>query len=394
MAYKTVILKKDREDPIKNKHHWIFSGAIAQIPSFNDGEIMAVESHYGDFLGYGYFNSKTDIAGRMINFDKTDPIIALRDNIRACIELRKFYYKGHKEITAHRLVNGEGDAVPGLTIDRYEDVLVLQSSTAGIDALKPKIIEILLENYNHPISCIYERSNMPSRIREGLAPVEGLLYGEKKESVIIVEHGIKYNVDIVDGQKTGLFLDMEENKKLIMENSLDRNVLNCFSYVGGFSLSALKGGAKKVTSVDISEKAIQRSKQNFELNGQDISKHEFIVADAFDFLRKQEALNYDLIILDPPSFAKRREEVESAKRGYHEINKTTFLKMPKDSFLLTCSCSYHIDELTFDRIIAKAAKDAKREIRLVSRHRLAHDHPINLYHTEFNYLKSLFIYVV
>ncbi|MEI6093535.1 MAG: class I SAM-dependent rRNA methyltransferase [bacterium] len=393
MEYKKVVLKKDREDPIKNKHHWIFSGAIAKIPSFNDGEIMAVESHYGEFLGHGYFNSKTDIAGRMLNFDNTDPLISIRNNIKACIELRKFYFRGHQDITAHRLINGEGEALPGLTVDRYDDVLVLQSATAGMDALKPKVVEMLLELYDHPISCIYERSSMPSRTREGLLPIEGFIYGEKRDSVIAVEHGIKYNVDFINGQKTGLFLDMEENKKLIMENSLDRTVLNCFSYVGGFSLSALKGGAKKITSVDISESAIKKSKENFVLNGHDISKHDFVVADAFDFLR-DEPLNYDLIILDPPSFAKKREEVESAKRGYHEINKTTLSKMPKDSFLLTCSCSYHVDELTFERIIAKAAKDAKREIRLISKHRLAHDHPINIYHPEFNYLKSLFIYVV
>ncbi|MEI6080161.1 MAG: class I SAM-dependent rRNA methyltransferase [bacterium] len=391
MSYKKVTLKKGREAPVRNRHHWIFSGAIDNIPLYDNGEILAVYSFDGTFLGHAYFNKNTDIAGRMINFDHTHPLEALKANILKAIELRESFFD--KSTNCFRLVNGEGDSVPGLIIDKYNDVIVVQVSTLGMELMKSHVIRCLIDFYGNKISCIYEKSNMNSRKKEGINSFEGLLHGKEKTRVEVVENGIKFSVDIIKGQKTGLFLDMREMRKFVMDISKGKKVMNCFCYTGGFSLNAIKGGAEKADSIDISEDAINNAKENFKLNGVDLVNNKLIVGDVFDFLRKEQ-LNYDLVILDPPAFAKKKSDIENAKKGYYEINMTALSKMPPKSMLLTCSCSYHVDEVTFERVIAKAAKDAKRDIRIISKHRLAADHPINIYHTEFDYLKSLLLYVV
>jgi 23S rRNA (cytosine1962-C5)-methyltransferase len=391
MDHKKVVLKKGRDVPVRNYHHWIFSGAVERFPDYENGEILAVYSSNSDLLGHAYFNKNTDISGRMLNFNDTDPIGSLKNNMTNSIRLRESFFD--KETNCFRLINGEGDKVPGLIADKYNDVIVLQIATLGMDRLKEQVVRHIVDFYGEKISCIYERSNMASRKREGIDNFEGLVYGKEKTHVNVVENGIKFNVDILKGQKTGLFLDMREMRKLVMGVSAGKKVLNCFCYTGGFSLYALKGGAKKVDSIDISEDAIRAAEENIKLNGYNTAGNKLMAGDVFDLLRK-DPLDYDLVILDPPAFAKKRNDVENAKRGYLEINKTSLSKMPPQSLLLTCSCSYHIDETTFERIIARAAKEAKRDIRIISRHRLAQDHPINIYHTEFDYLKSLLIYIV
>ncbi|MCX6111885.1 MAG: class I SAM-dependent rRNA methyltransferase [Proteobacteria bacterium] len=397
MSYKKVILKKGREVPVKNHHHWIFSGAVENIPDYENGEILAVYSFDNHFLGHAYFNKTTDIAGRMINFDDSDPVESLKQNILEAIKFREGFFD--KSTNCFRLINGEGDAVPGLIVDKYNDVLVVQISTWGIEKLKQEVLTILKDFYKDKISSIYERSDISSRKREGLQNVRGFLFGQEKDliqekgHVEVLENGIKFDVDFINGQKTGLFMDMREMRRLVMDISNKKRVLNCFCYTGAFSLYALKGGAKSVTSVDISKDAIEAVKINFELNKFNNEKNPAISEDVFDFLRK-ESLDYDLIILDPPAFAKKKSDLDNAKKAYYEINKTAFSKMPGHSMLLTCSCSYHIDELTFERIIAKAAKDAGRNIKIASKHRLTPDHPINIYHPELDYLKSMLIYVV
>jgi len=391
LADKKIVLKKGKETPIKYRHHWIFSGAIQSAPDYNDGDILPVYSSNGELLGHGYFNKSTSISGRMLNFSSEDPILSIKRNIKNSINLRNSTFD--KEYTnCFRLINGEGDLIPGLVVDRYADTLVMQINTVGMDKLKDVITKTLTEELKDEIKCIYEKSRSSARSQDGLKPFEGFLFGKEKQKVEVVENSIKFSVDIIKGQKTGLFLDMRNMRALIKELSKDRTVLNCFGYSGGFSLYALKGGAKNVVTVDISKEATASAVENFELNGLDHTKNKIITADVFDFLTKED-LNYDIIILDPPSFAKKKSDIHNAVRGYKEINKTALSKMPKGSLLLTCSCSYYVDEEMFARTINGAAKDSNRTLKLISKHRLAQDHPINPCHKEFDYIKSFLFYV-
>jgi len=242
------------------------------------------------------------------------------------------------------------------------------------------------------VDCIYEKSTVAARKKEGLQDVEKVLFGTLPDKVEILEHGVKFLVDIKNSQKTGLFLDQREMRKLVGEYAKDRSVLNCFSYIGGFSLYAAKNGAKKVVSVDIANDAVNLSKENFIANDIDTTNHEFLAVDAFDYIHNQN-LNFDFIILDPPAFAKKREDIPNAKRGYLDINKTTLRKMPSNSFLLTCSCSYHMDQQMFEAIIKQAALETGRKVKIIAKHRLASDHPLNIFHDEMDYLKSLLLYI-
>lgn len=391
MKDKKVVLKKGKETPIKYKHHWIFSGAVQSAPNYEDGEILPVTSFGGEHLGHAYFNKKTSICGRMLNFNNEDPLVSIKKNIHAAIQLRDSIFYEPKT-NCFRLINGEGDLIPGLVVDRYADTLVMQINTTGIDKLRDFILQTLLEELKDKINCIYEKSTSSSRKQDGLEPVKGFLYGQEKQKVQVLENNIKFSVDIINGQKTGLFLDMRNMRSLIKEISKDKTVLNCFGYSGGFSLYALSGGAKNVTTVDISKEATASAIENFEINGFDHTKNKIITADVFDFLQ-QEPLDYDIVILDPPAFAKKKSDIHNAQKGYKEINKTALSKMPSGSLLLTCSCSYYVDEEMFERILSSAAKEAGKTLKIISKHKLAQDHVLNPCHKEFNYLKSLLIYV-
>ncbi len=393
MNYKKVILNPGKERPIQNRHHWIFSGAIKHAPDYENGEIMQVYSANEELVGHASFNKNTVIAGRMINFDSSDPMETIKLNIQRAIELREKLFD--KNTNTYRLINGEGDGISGLVVDRYNDVLVLQIVAVGIDQIKMFIVETLKEEFkkiNKPLSCVYEKSTIHARRKEGLQSFEGALFGKLEQKIEVLENGVKFLVDVNQSQKTGLFLDQREMRKLVGEMARGKNVLNTFSYTGGFSLYAMKGGAKSVTSVDIAAEAIELSKKNFELNGFNVENNGFVAADAFRFLH-DEPLDYDFIILDPPAFAKKKEDLEKAKRGYGDINRTTLRKMPVNSFLLTCSCSYHVPEEIFEKVVMAAARDAGRNVRIVQKHRLAMDHPINIYHSEIDYLKGLLLYV-
>ena len=267
---------------------------------------------------------------------------------------------------------------------------MIQISALGIEKLKPLIIETLIAALSP--SWIYEKSNAASRKEDGLQPFEKTLHGTEQETVTILEDGLKFLVSPLHGQKTGFFLDQRAMRRLVGELSEGKKVLNCFSYTGGFTLHALQGGASTVDSVGISEDAIALVKQNIVLNGLQERPHNEYAEDAFEFLKKRE-LNYDLVILDPPAFAKRKSDINQAARGYKEINLTAMRKMPANSLLLTCSCSYHIDEVLFKQILFGAAKDARRNVQIIQRHRLAEDHPLNIYHPEGSYLKSFLCYI-
>lgn len=382
-----VVLKKGKDKAIRNRHHWIFSGAVVALPDFKDGEIAQVFSDAGDLLGSGYFNSKAKILGRMVSFDEVPALDAIKNSLAAAIRWRQSLFNG-SDTTAYRLVNGEGDFLPGLIIDRYSNVLVMQISTLGMEQLKPFIVDYLVKELK--VDTIYEKSNLPSRKEEGLQPQVGLLYGNDVDEVEILEHGNKFIVSIKDGQKTGFFLDHREMRQKVKTLAKDLKVLNCFSYTGGFSVYAAKGGASQVDSVDISEKASELARRNAALNN--LTNCEFITDDVFQFLRRHD-LNYDLIILDPPAFAKKQRDVIQACRGYKDINRIAMQKMPPNSLLLTCSCSYHVDETLFQKVIFQAAMEAKRKVKIISRHEMAADHPISIFHPESDYLKSLLLHI-
>jgi 23S rRNA (cytosine1962-C5)-methyltransferase len=275
-------------------------------------------------------------------------------------------------------------------IDQYDEYLVLQSGSLGIDLLKERIVDYLAAKKRW--KGIYEKSSGASRKEEKLQDNIGVLWGQEKEDITILENGFSFKVYWKKGQKTGFFLDQREMRSAIKELSHNKTVLNVFSYTGGFSVYAMAGGAKSVDSLDNSLQATDWAKQNFQLNGFAEGRSRFLAQDAFSFLSK-EPLDYDLIILDPPAFAKKKHDITQASKGYREINYQTLSKMPKGSILLTCSCSYYVDEELFQTLIFQAAKMANRSVQIIGKHLLAKDHPINLFHPESHYLKSLLLYV-
>jgi len=384
----SVILKPGKEILFSRRHHWIFSGAIASFPEgVENGSLLPVYSHAGKKLGHAYFNQKSSLIGRIVSFGEKPPLEAISEQIANAILLRKQLFQDQKT-TAYRLINGEGDLLPGLIVDRYQDFLVMQIGTLGMEKLKGFICETLQNLL--PIKGIYEKSLLSTRKEEMLAPHEEQLWGEEWQEVTIQEEGLCFIVSR-KGQKTGFFLDQREMRALIRSLAKGKRVLNCFAYTGGFTVAALAGGAIGADSVDISESALQIAQKNVALNGFS-DQNAFFCEDVLDFVKKRE-LDYDIVILDPPAFAKKKGDIAAATRGYKAINTETMKKMPPESLLLTCSCSYHISEELFEKILVQSALMAKREVRIVGKHRLGMDHPINLYHPETSYLKSFLLYL-
>ncbi len=384
-----VILKPGRDKAIRQCHHWIFSGAIQSLPSFEDGDFLPVYSANGQLLGSGYFNRQSGIIGRMVSFDETPPMQSLELRLEAAFKLRQEWFD-FQQTNAYRLLNGEGDGIPGLILDVYDQVIVLQSSTKGMDRLKPWIVDWL--NHHLKPQTIYEKSLLPSRREEGVQDVQGYLSGEEQQEIGFKENGFSFMANLAKSQKTGFFLDHREMRKWVQHLAKGKHVLNAFSYTGGFSVYALAGGAKRVDSVDISEEAIEMAKRHLALNGWDPQNQGFFCEDVFSFLREQK-LPYELVILDPPAFAKKQKDIIPACRGYKDINRLAMQKMPAQSLLLTCSCSHYVNEELFQKVLFQAALEARRQVRLVGRHRLAPDHPINLFHPESNYLKSFLLFL-
>lgn len=389
MEKKGVILKQGRERPLIARHPWIFSGAIKSYPEpFVNGEIYPVFSAENELMGYGYFNRKNSLSGRMLTFENRDPMEAVKAHLIEAISLRRSLFDNNT--TAYRLVNAEGDFLPGLIVDYYNEYLVMQIGTLGMDRLKNALVGLLEEML--PIKGIYEKSESASRSEEGLKPSLQILSGEIPKEIVIEEEGLRFIVSILEGQKTGFFIDQREMRKLVGQFSKNRRVLNGFSYSGGFSLQAMKGGALFVDTVDYSASAIVLARRNWLLNGFKEEMGAFFAEDLFRFFETREK-NYDLIILDPPAFAKQREETLAALKGYTEINRLAMNRLSKGGLLLTASCSYHVDEMLFQKAIMKAALKANREVKILSRHRLAFDHPQSLFHPEGSYLKSLLVEV-
>lgn len=384
-----IYLKPGKDKPIRHRHHWIFSGAVQSLPSFANGDFLSVYTAGGELLGTGYFNRKSNIVGRMVAFDAAPPLEAIEQRLQAAWLLRK-QCMNFQETTAYRLINGEGDGLPGLVVDCYGEALVIQISTLGMDRLRDWLVN-RLDHLLHP-KCIYEKSLLPSRREEGLKDQQGILKGSLPDLIPIRENGMLFNVRLEKSQKTGFFLDHREMRQWIKTLARGKRVLNAFAYTGGFTIYALAGGAEFVDSVDISGEAVQAMRENVALNQLDAQRCGFFCEDVFQFLR-EHPLDYQLVILDPPAFAKRQKDVIAACRGYKDINRVAMQKMPAQSLLLTCSCSHYVNEELFQKVLFQAAYEANRQIRIIGRHRLAPDHPINIFHPETAYLKSFLLYL-
>ncbi len=388
---KGIVLKPGKEKSLLKGHPWVFSGAIANLPSIENGEVFSIFSDAGQFLAKGYFHGQNSISGRILTFKDQAIEDALSQAIDRAIALRRALFQDGKT-NCFRLINAEGDGIPGLIVDQYDQTLVVQINTCGIQTLKPLILELLIQKCQP--RTIYEKSSSSARRQEGLEDAQGYVYGEPQDEIIVRENGIAFQISLEKGQKTGFFLDQREMRKKIGEISRGKRVLNCFSYSGGFSIYALVGGAAHVTSVDCNADALRLALVNTTLNQLDSSQHTIIQADVFDFLRSTSD-QYDLIILDPPAFAKKRADQIAACAGYKEINRLAFQKLTASSasfpLLLTCSCSHYMDADLFQNVVFQAAMEARSDAQILSKHSLAADHPISLAHPEGEYLKSLLV---
>ncbi|MBC7542218.1 MAG: class I SAM-dependent rRNA methyltransferase [Candidatus Sericytochromatia bacterium] len=391
----TVTLKPHRAARVLTGHPWIYNSEVLEIPKAQDGEIVSVYEKNGRFLGQGLFNNRSQILIRMLcrgpeRIDLANEAGFFRERLTAAVRYRE---KTATDTNAYRLIYSEGDGLPGLIVDRYNKTLVMQILSAGMDLRRELIISILVDLTG--CTGIYERSESSSRTLEGLEPTSGVVYGSVESPLQITENGIHYVVDIHRGQKTGFFLDQRENRALIGRLSKGLRVLNCFSYTGGFSIAAAKGGATSVESLDISDDAIALAGRNAELNGvSDICQWE--AANVFDRLPQyvREERRYDMIILDPPAFTKSKASIPGAIRGYKEINLRALKLLAPGGILVTCSCSHHIDVDTFKSLVQEAAMDAHRRTRVISIRGAGPDHPILLAAPETDYLKCMVIEVI
>lgn len=386
---KRVVLKPGKEKALLKQHPWIFSGAVAALPIFENGDILSVYSSDGQFLAKAYFHTQNSIAGRILTFVDEPIENAIEKRLDRAIALRERLFD-RQMTNAFRLINAEGDELPGLIADLYDDVLVLQIHTFGMAKLRPLLVELLSKKLK--VKGILEKSLSPARRLEGLSDCQEILYGDCPKEILVKENGILFLVPIQEGQKTGFFLDQREMRLSVAKHALGKKVLNCFSYTGGFSLFALHAGAACVTSVDSSDVACHIARENTLLNHLNVQQHTIHNCDVFDFLQSDPLL-YDLIILDPPAFVKKRADVTPGCRAYKELNRRALEKMPKGSLLLTCSCSHFIDSSLFQNLLFQAALEVKRSVKIIARHLQAADHPVSLFHPESDYLKSLLLHV-
>lgn len=391
MAYPIMTLNAGSEVHLRNRHHAIFRPAVARMPDVRNGAIVEVRARDGSFLCYATFNNRAYICGRAIAFEPGDPLAQMRQSIERAIALRKTLASSI-DSTAVRLVNAEGDGIPGLIVDQYGDVLVLQLTTLGMDLLRDWVKETLTALCGP--AGIFEKSTGAARKKEGLDPKEGWIMGSGEPIIPVTERGLSFGIRLEGSQKTGLFLDQREMRSLVRAYAKGKTVLDCCSYVGGFSVAALKGGAITADAVDYDAQALETAKQNVAQNGIDAKTFRTYAQDAFDFLRREPLpRSYDMIILDPPAFAKRSADLEPATKAYTDLNRMAMQALAKGGLLLTCSCSYQVDQAKFQTIVFHAARQAKRSVRILQRHHQAIDHPVNIYHPETDYLKSLLLWV-
>ena len=385
------VLRKTRESRVRSGHPWVFASDIERIEgSFEPGDVVDVVSSHNTYLGRAFYNPKSQISLRMLTtHDEPVDEAFFRRRVQEAWDYRKLFC----DPASCRLIFSESDFLPGLIVDKFGEYLVVQSLCLGIEKWKQSIVRDLAEIV-HPKG-VWERSDVPVRRLEGLEQTTGLLYGEVPDSIDMVENGLRFVVDVKNGQKTGFFLDQKENRAAIAPLCKGARVLDCFCHNGSFSLHAAKYGAKSVLGVDISEEALEVARLNAENNGlSDVVTFE--AHNCFDHLRELTDAHeqFDVVILDPPAFTKTRAAVESALRGYKEINLRGMKLVRKGGFLVTCSCSQHVSPEQFRDMINQAARDSKTKLRLVENRTQGHDHPILPASPETQYLKCMILQVL
>ena len=389
-----IVLKPGREKSLRHRHPWVFSGAIEGVQGEPEmGETVDVIAHDGTFLARAAYNPQSQIRGRAWSFDERETIdeAFLAARLEAAIARRSIVRPGSDGV---RLVHGESDGLPGLVVDRYADTAVVQILSAGAERWRELWAPALVHFAG--VKTVYERSDVEVRALEGLAARSGPMLGVPPERVRVTEDGIAYEIDVARGQKTGFYLDQRDNRTLATQLARDVDVLNAFCYTGGFSLAALRGGARHVSSLDTSEEALALGRRNVEINGFDPSRAEWLAADVFAHLRKlrDQGRRFGLIVLDPPKFAPTEKHVPKAARAYKDINLWAMKLLAPRGHLLTFSCSGAVGPDLFQKIVAGAAADAKAEMQIRAHLGPGLDHPVSIHFPEGEYLKGLWLQAV
>ena len=394
-----VILKKGREESLRRFHPWVFSGAIAQIVgSPNEGDIVGVYASDGSFLASGHYQIGS-IAVRVLSFDSpvlTPNFWEIMISRALAVRIACGLADPEGDTDCYRLVHGEGDNLPGLIIDYYNGVCVMQAHSAGMFRSRKNIADALVKVYGDRLKAVYDKSSGTAPFKAGLDLVDGYLWkkeGFTDDEQTVSENGNRFLVNWTEGQKTGFFLDQRMNRALVGKYAKGRNVLNLFCYTGGFSIYALAGGALHVDSVDSSRKAMDMVERNVALNGFSPELHSGYCTDAIDFLKNVEEDRYDLMIVDPPAFAKHRGALNNALRAYQRLNAAAISKVAAGGLIFTFSCSQVVDKEAFALAVFSAAAQTGRSVRILDRLNQPADHAVNIYHPEGEYLKGLLLYV-
>ncbi len=391
--YKNIYLKRGKEESLKRFHPWVFSGAIRNMDEgIAEGDTVRVITNKGDFIAVGHYQIGS-IAVRVLSFDD----IAIdggfwEKRIASALSMRQSIgIADNPQNDTYRLVHGEGDNLPGLVVDCYGRTAVVQAHSVGMHVCRNEVCKALVEVMGTRIENVYYKSETTLPFKADLGQENGFLYGHTEDN-IAVENGLKFRIDWLRGQKTGFFVDQRENRSLLERYAKGRSVLNMFCYTGGFSVYAMRGGAKLVHSVDSSAKAIELTRLNIEMNFPDDSRHKAFCEDAFKYL-DESGDKYDLIVLDPPAFAKHRSALHNALKGYIRLNVKGLERIRHGGILFTFSCSQAVTKENFRTAVFTAAAQAKRSVRILHQLHQPADHPINIYHPEGEYLKGFVLYV-
>lgn len=392
MIYKRIILKRGKEESLLRFHPWVFSGAIARMDNIEEGDLVTVYAHDGTLLGNGHYQVGS-IAVRLLTFDDSEiGEQFFETRLNQALQVRQALGLLRPDNNAFRLVHGEGDFLPGLVVDIYGSTAVMQAHSPGMHFSRNIIAGALTRLPNNLVKNVYYKSETTLPFKAQLDPQNEYIVGQYDTDVAI-ENGLKFHVDWLKGQKTGFFVDQRENRHLLEHYARGRKVLNMFCYTGGFSFSALRGGAELVHSVDSSAKAIALTNANVELNFPACGNHQAFAEDAFKYLDAMNKGDYDLVVLDPPAFAKHKSALRNALIGYRKLNAKAFGKIKSGGILFTFSCSQAVNKEQFRLAVFSAAAMSRRKVRILHQLTQPADHPVSIYHPEGEYLKGLVLYV-